>query len=220
MKTREKVLIYIFLCSVIVVCSIFLYKIIHKEKTLYNEIYAESNEILKNINNITNDSVNNFVQNQLKNTSISNNTNLASASSSSNNKSERLTTERINSFLRITKLDIFSPIIEKTTMDNLKVAPTKLWGGEPNSIGNYCIIGHNLENNEQFSKLKELTIGDVAELMDKNGYTVEYEVYKVYTVDDNDLSFTTQKTDGKRELTLVTCTNKSNKRLIVRCKEI
>ena len=117
-------------------------------------------------------------------------------------------------------MDIFYPVIENTTMDNLQIAPTKLWGGDPNTIGNYCVIGHNLENNELFSNIKTLKIGDTAELIDLNGNEVQYAVYNIYQVDESDLSFTSQNTEGNRELTLVTCTNHENKRLVIKCKEV
>ena len=71
-----------------------------------------------------------------------------------------------------------------------------------------------------FGNLNKLQIGDTAELMEKNGNKVKYEIYKIYTVEDDDLSFSSQKTNGQREMTFITCTNDSKHRLIMKCKEV
>ena len=41
----------------------------------------------------------------------------------------------------------------------------------------------------------------------------------MHTVDPTDTADTTQLTGGKRELTLITCTNDSKQRVIARCRE-
>ena len=38
-----------------------------------------------------------------------------------------------------------------------------------------------------------------------------YYVYDKYEINDNDMSCTSQETNGKIELTLITCTSKKNK---------
>lgn len=217
MKKSETVLIYIILFSVIIFCSFVIYKMAESKKERYNELYSESTAILDDLGYGEEfRQTNNLDDSQ--NSSASNSSNSNRRSSKSN--TERITQESINAFIRINKLDIFYPVIENTTMNNLQIAPTKLWGGDPNTVGNYCVIGHNLENNELFSNIKTLRVGDTAELIDLNGNEVQYSVYNIYQVDENDLSFTSQNTDGKRELTLVTCTNHENKRLVIKCQEV
>ena len=51
------------------------------------------------------------------------------------------------------------------------------------------------------------------------GNFVDYFVYKKYEVDSSDTSCTSQSTDNKRELTLVTCNNKKGTRIIVKARE-
>lgn len=51
------------------------------------------------------------------------------------------------------------------------------------------------------------------------GNFIDYFVYKKYEVDSSDTSCTSQKTNNKRELTLVTCNNQRKTRLIVKAKE-
>lgn len=46
-----------------------------------------------------------------------------------------------------------------------------------------------------------------------------YEVYKSYETDYNDLSCTSQDTNEKREITLVTCNNIKNKRRVIKAIE-
>lgn len=102
----------------------------------------------------------------------------------------------------------------------LKSSPVKYHGHYPNEVGNFCIVGHNYRNTKFFSKVPSLVIGDIVKLTDLTGRTLSYEVYDKHTVDPEDVSDTTQITGGKKELTLITCTNDSKLRVIVRCKEV
>ena len=49
---------------------------------------------------------------------------------------------------------------------------------------------------------------------------IEYAVYDKYEVLPEDDSCTNQNTNGKKEVTLITCTNDSKKRVIVKAREI
>ena len=102
----------------------------------------------------------------------------------------------------------------------LKSSPVKYHGGDPNEVGNFCIVGHNYRNSKFFSKVPNLVVGDTVKLTDLTGRTINYEVYDKHTVDPNDTSDTTQLTGGRKEITLITCTNDSKLRVIVRCKEV
>lgn len=102
----------------------------------------------------------------------------------------------------------------------LKISPVKYHGYDPNEVGNFCIVGHNYRNTKFFSKVPTLVIGDTVELTDLSGRKITYEVYDKYTVDPNDTSCTTQLTGGKKEVTLITCTDDSKLRVVVKCKEI
>ena len=102
----------------------------------------------------------------------------------------------------------------------MKISPVKYHGGNPNEIGNFCIVGHNYRNEKFFSKVPSLVVGDEIQLTDLSKRTLTYKVYDVYTVDPNDTSCTTQMTGGKKELTLITCTNDSKLRVVVKCKEV
>lgn len=85
--------------------------------------------------------------------------------------------------------------------------------------GNLCIAGHNYNNYQFFSRLKKLNIGDIIYIYDLNGNKIAYRIYKSYETDYDDLTCTTQETNGKREITLITCNNIKNKRRIIKAIE-
>ncbi len=123
--------------------------------------------------------------------------------------------------VRIPKINVNYPILAQTTnVDVMKVSPYKFWGANPNEVGNLCIIGHNYRRKGVFfSDVPSLTVGDIVEIQDLSQRTIQYEVYDLHTVDPNDRSDTTQYTNGKKEVTLITCTNDATQRVIVKCTE-
>ena len=122
--------------------------------------------------------------------------------------------------LSIPKLGISYPVLSETSEELLKISLNKYWGGEPNEVGNYCVVGHNYANGKLFGRLKEVNIGDTCTLKDMKGRTVTYEVYDRYIVDPTDVSCTSQLTNGQIEMTLITCREYGTKRLIVKCRKI
>lgn len=127
------------------------------------------------------------------------------------------TTEAI---LKIPSINIEYPVLSNTSPDLLYVSINKYWGPSPNEVGNYCIVGHYYESGIMFGKLHELKNGDTAELTDLSGRTITYQVYDKYVVEPTDTSCTSQLTRGKRELTLITCTNYGKQRLILKLREV
>ena len=119
-------------------------------------------------------------------------------------------------------IDVDYPILE-TDLDNidevLKISPTKFWGCNPNEVGNFCVVGHNYRNTKFFSKVPTLNIGDTIEITDMTGRTITYEIYDMYEVDPEDRNCTSQLTNGRKEVTVITCTNDSQRRVIVKSRE-
>lgn len=124
-------------------------------------------------------------------------------------------------FVKIPKINLEYPILSKTTDALMKVAPCKFHGCNPNEVGNLCIIAHNYRRKGVFfSDVPDyLTIGDIVEIQDLSQQTVQYEIYDIHTVLPENVDDTTQKTNGRREVTLITCTDDSQQRVIVRCRE-
>ena len=123
------------------------------------------------------------------------------------------------SILNIPSLGIEYPVLTETTDELLKISINKFWGGSPNSVGNYCIVGHNYKSGKMFGKLSQINNGDIVKLTDLSGNTVNYKVYNKYVVYPEDVSCTSQITNGLKEMTLITCTNGGKQRLIVKCRE-
>ena len=121
--------------------------------------------------------------------------------------------------LNIPRLGINYPVLSKTTEELLKISLTKYWGREANEKGNYVIVGHNYRNKKMFGKLSQINLGDIVELTDLTGRTLQYEVYDKYKVSPDDTRCTSQLTNGKREVTLITCSNYGTQRLVVKARE-
>ena len=122
--------------------------------------------------------------------------------------------------VRIPKINLTYPILSKTTDALMKIAPCKFHGANPNEVGNLCVIAHNYRRKGVFfSDVEKLVVGDIVEIQDLSQRTIEYEVYDIHTVLPDNVADTTQKTNGRKEVTLITCTDDSQQRIIVRCKE-
>lgn len=122
--------------------------------------------------------------------------------------------------ISIPKINVAYPILSETTPGLLKVSVCKFWGCYPNQVGNLCIAGHNYRNKRFFSKVLTLVNGDIIEITDLNQNTIQYSVFDKYTVDEDNVSCTSQLTNGEKIVTLITCTNDSKQRVIVQAKEI
>lgn len=119
--------------------------------------------------------------------------------------------------LTIPKIKVDTPVLSKFSEDAMKKCVTKLAGGNPNEIGNFCIIGHNYIRKNMFSKLKNLETGDVIYLSDRVYGTLKYIVESISIVKPEDVSCLKNQNQFY-ELTLITCTADSNSRIIVKAK--
>lgn len=128
---------------------------------------------------------------------------------------------KVDSILNIPSLEIKYPVLSESTDELLKISLNKFWGGEPNSVGNYCVVGHNYDGKDIFfGKLNKIQNGDIVELEDKTGKVLQYKVYNKFIVQPTDVACTSQITNGKREMTLITCSDGGKTRLIVKCRGI
>ena len=121
----------------------------------------------------------------------------------------------------IDKIELEDVILEKTTDTSLNLGLTKFWGPGINKPGNVSITGHNykIERSKLFSELDKLQKGDTFELEDMNKNRIIYKIYNKYTVDPEDTSCIDQNNDGRREVTLITCTKGAQKRIIIKARE-
>ncbi len=119
--------------------------------------------------------------------------------------------------LEIPKIQLEAYVLSTYSEKSLNITATKFWGAEPNKEGNFCIAGHNVKN--MFYNLRDLKISDTFWIIDNEVGKVEYEIYSIYTVIPEDIKCLSQETNGRLEATLITCTNDSKRRIIVKAKE-
>ena len=122
--------------------------------------------------------------------------------------------------LEIPKIDLETYVISEYSNQALGVSVTKFYGGNPNEVGNFCIAGHNYITKNMFHDLKKLSIGDTFSLIDKHQKEGMYKIYLVDIVEPDETQCLSQKTDGRIEVTLITCTTDSSKRIIVKAVKI
>lgn len=121
--------------------------------------------------------------------------------------------------LEIPAISLETDVLKTYSTEALKISVTKFWGADPNTVGNFCIAGHNFKNKNMFSNLKELEIGDNLFIIDNEVGRVEYEIYNIYKVNPEDITCLNQDTNNQKEVTLITCTNDSSQRIIVKARE-
>ena len=136
---------------------------------------------------------------------------------------------KVIGIVKIPKINLEYPILEIGDIDPdnakapMKLSIIKYWGENVNDYGNLSIAGHNNKDGTMFGKTKKLENGDIIELTDLDGKTLDYKVYDTYVIDPYDNACTSQLTDGKTEITLITChyengSNHATKRFVVKAR--
>jgi LPXTG-site transpeptidase (sortase) family protein len=107
-------------------------------------------------------------------------------------------------------------ILEKTTAKNLDISISKVVGPAVHRKGNLVLAGHNMKNGSFFGKLKKVKQSEIIILEDgETGIKQEYTIIDKYIVSEKDLSPLSQESQSDTLITLITCTEKSDERLIV-----
>lgn len=236
LKRKKRMYKIDFFISVFLVCILFSYYIYAEYDKNKNE--AVSKEILSNLNfenNIVDDTTIKFSNNSIV---VILNTEdpfeiiySEPADEDTTDNIEWRETSNGTKYYAVATVDIPSidctyPVLVADDPENaekldelLKISPCKFWGPDPNEVGNFCIVGHNYRSNKFFSHVPDLSIGDRIEIKDLNGQTIIYKIYDKYVVQPDDVSCTSQRTNGLKEVTLITCTDDSKLRVIVKARE-
>ncbi len=119
--------------------------------------------------------------------------------------------------LEIPSIPLKANILSNYSKKALKVSCTKFWGVNPNEKGNFCIAGHNTKS--MFSGIKKLKLGDTLFITDSKIGKVEYEIFNIDKVVPSNVECLDPITKGEKEVTLITCTNDSTKRVIIKARE-
>ena len=114
----------------------------------------------------------------------------------------------------IDKINLEYTIFNQFSEELLKISPCKFYGVNLGQRGNICITAHNYNDNRFFGRLNELEIEDKIILQDINGKSYEYTVFDIFETHKNDKSVL--KSNRRYDLTLVTCNNSNQKRIIIK----
>lgn len=223
LKKKKRIFKIEFFISVFLVCLLSSYYIYAEYNR--NESEQVSQQILSEMNSdntikkADSDDIMVIMVNDEKQDEVTTNENENEISS--NYTASDGTNYSIDARIRIPSIGIEYPVLSETSDELLKISVNKYWAPNgANEVGNYCIVGHNYRNGKMFGRLHELVNGDTVELEDLTGRKVTYQVYNKYVVKPTDTRCTSQKTNGKKELTLITCTNYGKERLVVKCRQI
>ena len=239
LKRKKKIYKLYFVLSIFLICILISLGIFaeydkNKAEEMSQEILEEFNERQEEVNNVIQDTTiakNNILIVVLDDVEENINEEEYEELEISTSQIEKQTTNQGYKYttiarIEIPKINVNYPILDgetdsvEETDALLKMSPTKFWGPNPNGVGNFCIVGHNYRNKKFFSKVPTLVNGDLIHITDSEGKMLKYSVYDKYEVIPEDLSCTTQLTNGKKEITLITCTDDSKKRVIVKAREI
>ncbi len=121
--------------------------------------------------------------------------------------------------IEIPKINLKYQVLEEVTPKSIEVSVAVLYGPGINKVGNTVIIGHNYRNGTFFSNNKKLAVGDKIYLTDLEGTRITYTITKKYITGTEDFDYAVRDTNGKREISLSTCTDDSKERLIIWAQE-
>ena len=129
---------------------------------------------------------------------------------------------KVEGKLEMPAVNLQYPVLEEMTDANaLEVSVVIQYGVGLNKVGNTVIIGHNYRSGLFFGSNKNMNVGDVVYITDSaTGKRVAYQIYNKYTTDESDTSFYNRNTNGKREVSLVTCQSNNKYRLVLLASEV
>ena len=118
--------------------------------------------------------------------------------------------------IEIPSIKLKYPILERVTKDSIEKSVAVLQpSAGPNKVGNTTIVGHNYRNGSFFGNNDRLSNGDKIYITDESGTRLKYNIYNIYTTSPDDADYMLRDTNGKREISLSTCTDNSKERLII-----
>lgn len=166
-------------------------------------------------NNVSNNVVNNNLKTEITGIGETNNNNTTSSGIATTYKGYAVV-----GIIQIPSINLKYPILEKLTANSLKTSVVLLYTAQGlNNEGNSVIIGHNYRNGTMFSNVDKLKNGDYIYITDLSGRKVGYKIYNMFRASGSEGEYITRNTNGKREISLSTCTDDSKARTIVLARE-
>lgn len=118
--------------------------------------------------------------------------------------------------VQIENVGLNASVLPEWSYELLDISVNKFSGPEPNEPGNFIVIGHNYINKSHFGSLHLVELGDLINLTDLSGRTLSYEVYEVLIIKPDEVE--KLATESELTLTLVTCDDNNDYRLVVKSK--
>ena len=116
--------------------------------------------------------------------------------------------------IEIPKIGLSYPVFNTLNEELLRISPCKFYGNNFENSDNICIAGHNYDNGKFFSNISLLKPNDEIYIY-YNNKKFTYIVTSNYEVEANDLSPIFNYDKNQKLLTLVTCNNFNNNRIII-----
>lgn len=186
--------------------------------------YSTKKTVAEVLNKFDDSIENNEDQNNstVENVTVSNvevdNTNNSNNSNSSNGSGKTIQFQGYNVVgkMEIPAIDLEYHILEKATPSSIEAAlAVQYTANGLNEVGNTLIVGHNYRNGSFFGSNDKLQLGDKVYITDTTGRRIKYNIYNIYETSPEDGDFIMRDTNGKREVSLSTCTDNSKARLII-----
>ena len=116
--------------------------------------------------------------------------------------------------IEIPKINLSYPVFNTLDEELLKISPCKFYGNNLNENDNICIAGHNYDNGKFFSNISLLQPNDEIYIY-SNNEKLTYVVTSNYEVEPNDVTPIFDYDKNQKLLTLVTCNNFNDNRIII-----
>lgn len=160
--------------------------------------------------------------NLVENTNLDFDENLVSAANEV--RDPRIATVTYKGYTMLGKIEIPAiqlnlPVLDRATASSMEVSVGVAYGPGLNQVGNTVIMGHNYRNGTFFANLYKLKLGDLIYITDNSGTKIKYTIYNMYETPASDFSYASRDTAGKREISLSTCTDDVQNRIIIWAKE-
>ena len=118
--------------------------------------------------------------------------------------------------IQIPDIDLKYPILQENSTEALETSVVLMYTAQGlNNVGNSVITGHNYRNGSMFSNLNKLKNGDYIYITDNTGRNIKYKIYNIYEETENNNTYITRNTEGKKEITLSTYNDKNKAKIII-----
>lgn len=170
----------------------------------------------------------NINENNTTTTNENKNTNTNNLNGNTTSNSAKTSTKKVQMKYRgfdvagkieIPKTKLKYPVLSVATLSSMKVSIGIIYGPGLNQVGNTVLMGHNYRNGALFSNNSKLNIGDYVYITDMTGKKIRYVIYNKYITATTDFDYAIRNTEGRREISMASCTDDSKSRLIIWAKE-